>query len=58
MFSLYGGKCLSRKAVYNWVKKLLQSLADGEEVETEFRKWLEKQSKDFSATGFDALLKR
>jgi hypothetical protein len=23
MFHVYGGKCLSRKAVHNWVEKLL-----------------------------------
>jgi hypothetical protein len=31
--------------------------ADDEEVETEARKWL-RQSKDFYAAGFDALVKR
>jgi hypothetical protein len=30
----------------------------GEEVETEVRKWLRQQSKDFCAAGFDALAKR
>jgi hypothetical protein len=29
-----------------------------EEVETEVRKWLRQQSKDFYAAGFDALVKR
>jgi hypothetical protein len=33
-------------------------LADGEEVETEARKWLRQQSKDFNAAGVDALVKR
>jgi hypothetical protein len=32
--------------------------ADGEEVETEVRKWLTQQSEDFYAAGFDALVKR
>jgi histone-lysine N-methyltransferase SETMAR len=32
--------------------------ADDEEVETEVRKWLRQQSKDFYATGFDAMVKR
>jgi hypothetical protein len=32
--------------------------ADDEEVETEMRKWLRQQSKDFYAAGFDALVKR
>jgi hypothetical protein len=31
---------------------------DDEEVETELRKWLRQQSKDFYAVGFDALVKR
>jgi hypothetical protein len=32
--------------------------ADGEEVETEVRKWLRYQLKDFCAAGFGALVKR
>jgi hypothetical protein len=32
--------------------------AEDEEVETEVRKWLRQQSKDFYAAGFDALAKR
>jgi histone-lysine N-methyltransferase SETMAR len=32
--------------------------ADDEEVETEVRKWLRQESKDFYAVGFDALVKR
>jgi hypothetical protein len=32
--------------------------ADDEEVETEGRKWLRQQSKDFCAEGFDAIVKR
>jgi hypothetical protein len=38
----FGGKCF----------------ADDEEVETEVRKWLRQQLKDFHAVGFDALIKR
>jgi hypothetical protein len=54
MFLVYGVKCLSRKAVpHGW-----QNFADGEEVETEMRKWLRQQSKDFYAVGFYALVKR
>jgi hypothetical protein len=34
------------------------SFADDEEVETEARKWLRQQSKNFYAAGFDALVKR
>jgi hypothetical protein len=33
-------------------------IADDKEVETEVRKWLIQQSKDFYAAGFDALVKR
>jgi hypothetical protein len=33
-------------------------VADDEEVETEVRKWLRQQSKDFYAAGFDALVKQ
>jgi histone-lysine N-methyltransferase SETMAR len=33
-------------------------LSDDEEVETEVRKWLRQQSKDFYDEGFDALVKR
>jgi hypothetical protein len=54
MFLVYGGKCLSRKAVHNWVTNSLKE----EEVETEVRKRLRQQSKDFYAAGFDALVKR
>jgi hypothetical protein len=32
--------------------------ADDEEVETEVRKWLRRQSNDFNAGGFDTLVKR
>jgi hypothetical protein len=32
--------------------------ANDEEVETEVRKWLRQQSKDFHAAGFYALVKR
>jgi hypothetical protein len=58
MFLVYGGKCLSRKAVHDWVEKNGRCFADDEEVETEVRKWLRQQSKGFYAVGFDALVKR
>jgi hypothetical protein len=57
MLPVYGGKCLSRKAVHNWVKKFshgCSKVADdalsGEEAI--------KNKKDFYAAGFDALVKR
>jgi hypothetical protein len=55
MFPVYGGKCLSRKAVHNWVEKV--SLMT-KRFETEVRKWLRQGSKDFYTAGFDALVKR
>jgi hypothetical protein len=58
MFPVYGGKCLSRKAVHNWVDKRCKLFADDEEVETKVQKWLRQQSKNFYVAGFDALVKR
>jgi hypothetical protein len=58
MFPVYCGKCLLRKAVHSWVEKRGKHFADNEKVETEVRKWLRQQSKDFYAAGFDALVKR
>jgi hypothetical protein len=40
IFSVYGGECLSRKGVHNWVEKHGKPFADDEEVETEVRKSL------------------
>jgi hypothetical protein len=53
MFPVYGGKCLSRKSGSQLGGR---RFAD-EEVETEVRKWLRQQPKDFYASGFDALVK-
>jgi hypothetical protein len=58
VFPIYGGKCMLRKAVHNWVEKCDKRFADDEEVEMEVRKWLRQQSKDFYAADFDALVKR
>jgi hypothetical protein len=58
MFPVNGGKCLSRKAVHNWVEKRGKSFAHDEDVETEVWKWLRQQPKDFYAAGFDALVKQ
>jgi hypothetical protein len=57
-FPVYRGECLSRKAVHNWVEKFYQGRSSVAEVQTEVRKWLRQQSKDFYAAGFDALVKR
>jgi hypothetical protein len=58
MFPVYGGKCLSRRTVHKWSEKRGKRYADDEEVETEVRKWLRQQSKDFYAARFEALVRR
>jgi hypothetical protein len=58
MLPVYGGKVLSRKAVHNWVEKFSQGRSKVADDETEVRQWLREQSKNFYATGFDALVKR
>jgi hypothetical protein len=58
MCPAYSGKCLSRKAVHNWVDKFFQGRSKVADDETEARKWLRLQSKEFYASGFDALVKR
>jgi predicted nucleic acid-binding Zn ribbon protein len=58
IFPLYGVKCLSCRAVHNWVEKRDKHFADDEDVETEVRKWLRQQSNDFHAAGFYVLVKR
>jgi hypothetical protein len=57
MFTVYGGKCFSCKAVHNCVEKRGKHFADDDELETEVQKWLKQQSKYFSAAFFDALIK-
>jgi hypothetical protein len=37
IFPIYGGKCLSRKAIHSWVEKRGRRFANDEEVETEVR---------------------
>jgi hypothetical protein len=49
---------LSCKAVQSWVEKRGKYFADDEKVETEERKWLRQQSKDFHTVGFCAMVKR
>jgi hypothetical protein len=56
MFPVYHDKYLSRKVIQKWTEKRGKRFADDEEVETEVRKWLRQQSKDFYAVGFDALV--
>jgi hypothetical protein len=58
MFPVYGGKCLSRKAVQNCVENFCKDVRKSQLMTDQMRKWLRQQSKDFSAAGFDALVKR
>jgi hypothetical protein len=58
MFSVYGGKCLSRKAVHSWIKKFFQDVEKSQMVPDQVRKCLKHRSKDLYAAGFDALVKR
>jgi hypothetical protein len=51
MLPVYGGKCISCKAVHNWVEKQCKCFADDEEVEAEVRKRLRQKSKDFYSAG-------
>jgi hypothetical protein len=37
MFRVYGGKCLSRKAVHNWVEEFFQRRSIMSDDETEVR---------------------
>jgi predicted Rdx family selenoprotein len=45
IFPVYGGKCLSRKAVLKWDEKRDKGFADDEEVETEVRKCRDNSQK-------------
>jgi hypothetical protein len=58
MFLVYGGKFMLPKAVYSLVEKRGKCFADNEGVETEVRKWLRLQTKDYYAADFDALVNR
>jgi hypothetical protein len=58
MFLVYGRKCLSCKAVHNWVEKFSQDVRKTQMMPDQVRKWLRQQSKDFYAAGFDAVVKR
>jgi phage terminase large subunit-like protein len=58
MFPLYGGKCLLRKAVHNWVKKYSQGSSKVTDDEIEVRNFLKQESENFYAAGFEALMKQ
>jgi hypothetical protein len=45
MCPVYGGKCLSRKAIHNWAEKGGKRFTDDEKFGTEFPNWLRQQSK-------------
>jgi hypothetical protein len=45
MFAVYGGKCLSRKVLHNWVEKFSQDIRQSHMMPHQVRKWLRQQSK-------------
>jgi hypothetical protein len=54
MCSVYDRKCLSRKAVYNWIGKLsLKDVRKSKMMTDQMQKWPRQQPKDFCAAGFD-----
>jgi hypothetical protein len=53
MCHVYGGNCRVKLFTTGWKR-----FAEDEEVETEVRKWLRQQPKDFFAASFHALVKR
>jgi hypothetical protein len=55
MFPVYGGKCLSRKAIHNWLTNV--SLM-AKRLKREVRKWLRQQSKDVYVGGLDTVVER
>jgi hypothetical protein len=55
MFPVYGGKCLSRKAVQNLVEKFSHGRS---KVTDDARPVSETTAKDFYAAGFDTLVKQ
>jgi hypothetical protein len=53
MFNVYGGKCLSHKAVHSWVENSLKDVQKSRMMPDQVWKWLKQQAKDFwvSLTG-------
>jgi hypothetical protein len=58
IFSVCGGKCLSRKAVHNWVQIFSRGPSKSQMMPDQMLNWPRQQSKDFYDEGFDAVVKR
>jgi hypothetical protein len=58
MFPVYDGKCLSRKAVHNWVQKFSEGRSKVADDARPGAAVAEKTVKNFCAAGFGALVKR
>jgi hypothetical protein len=58
MFPVYGGKCLSPKAVHSWVETFSQGRLKVAGVARPGAEVAETTVKRFCAAGFDALVKR
>jgi hypothetical protein len=54
----FWAKGFNAKNIHNCAGKSGERFADDEEVETEARKWLSQQSRNFYAAGFGAPVKR
>jgi hypothetical protein len=54
IFHAYGGKCLSRKAVHNWVEKFFQGRSKVADDAQKGANMAKKTVKNFYAAGFDA----
>jgi hypothetical protein len=53
IFPVYGGKCLSREAIHNWVEKFSQGRSKVADDARLGAKVAEATVKNFSAAGFD-----
>jgi hypothetical protein len=58
MFPVYGGKCLSPKAVHSWVEKFSQGRSKFADDARPGAEVAETTAKIFYAAGFDVMLKQ
>ena len=58
MLPMYGGHCLSRQAVHNWVQKFSEGRRSIEDEHRVGRITFRQQPKEFFAAGFQGLAKR
>jgi hypothetical protein len=51
MFPVYGGKCLSRKAVHSWSRNSRKDVPKSQMIADQARKWPRQQSKRLLCCG-------